>query len=152
MLEEFRKFISRGNVIDLAVGVIIGAAFGAVVKSFVNDILMPPVGLLLGGVDFTNIFFVLKQGSPVGPYATLALAQEAGAVTINLGLLVNAVVSFLITSLAIFFFIKAIALTKKKEEAAPPPEPTTKVCPFCATDIPIAATRCPNCTSELGAG
>jgi large conductance mechanosensitive channel len=152
MLEEFRKFISRGNVIDLAVGVIIGAAFGAVVKSFVNDILMPPVGLLLGGVDFANIFFVLKQGSPAGPYTTLALAQEAGAVTINLGLLVNAIVSFLITSLAIFALVKGVALTKKKEKPAPPPEPTTKSCPFCATDIPIAATRCPNCTSELGVG
>jgi len=151
MLQEFKKFVSRGNVLDLAVGVIIGAAFGAIVKSFVDDILMPPIGLLLGGVDFTNIFVTLKRGTPAGPYATLALAQEAGAVTMNFGLLVNTIVSFLITAFAIFLVIKAVAVFQKKEEPAPPPAPTTKTCPFCATDIPIPATRCPHCTSQLEA-
>jgi large conductance mechanosensitive channel len=151
MFKEFKEFISRGNVLDLAIGVIIGAAFGAIVTSFVNDILMPPIGLLLGGVDFTNIFVTLKQGSPVGPYATLALAQEAGAVTMNFGLLVNAIVSFLITAFAIFLVVKAVNALEKKKEAPPPPAPTTKTCPFCATDIPIPATRCPHCTSELEA-
>jgi large conductance mechanosensitive channel len=151
MFREFKEFISRGNVLDLAVGVIIGAAFGAIVKSFVDDILMPPIGLLLGGVDFANIFVILKQGTPAGPYATLALAQEAGAVTMNFGLLVNAFVSFVITAFAIFLVVKAMDKVKKKEEAAPPAEPTTKTCPFCATEIPIPATRCPHCTSELGA-
>ena len=149
MLKEFKEFISRGNVLDLAVGVIIGAAFGAIVTSFVKDILMPPIGLLLGGVDFTNIFVVLKQGAPGGPYATLALAQEAGAVTMNFGLLVNAIIMFLITAFAIFLVVKAANQMKRKEEAAPPPAPTTKTCPFCATDIPIPAKRCPHCTSEL---
>jgi large conductance mechanosensitive channel len=150
MLEEFKEFISRGNVLDLAIGVIIGAAFGAVVKSFVDDILMPPIGLLLGGVDFTNIFVVLKQGAPPSPYATLALAQDAGAVTMNFGLTINAIVSFLITAFAIFLVVKAANRLRKKEEAAPP-APTTKDCPFCATAIPIPATRCPHCTSELKA-
>jgi large conductance mechanosensitive channel len=149
MFKEFKEFISRGNVLDLAIGVIIGAAFGAVVKSLVADILMPPIGLLLGGVDFTNIFVVLKQGTPGGPYDTLALAQEAGAVTMNFGLLVNAIVIFLITSFAIFMVVKAANQMKRKEEAPPPPAPTTKTCPFCATEIPIPATRCPHCTSAL---
>jgi large conductance mechanosensitive channel len=151
MFKEFKEFISRGNVLDLAIGVIIGGAFGAIVKSLVADILMPPIGLLLGGVDFTNIFVVLKQGTPGGPYATLALAQEAGAVTMNFGLLINAIVIFLITSFAIFLVVKAANQMKRKEEAAPPPAPTTKTCPFCATEIPIPATRCPHCTSALEA-
>jgi large conductance mechanosensitive channel len=151
MLKEFKEFISRGNVLDLAIGVIIGAAFAPIVKSLVADILMPPIGLLLGGVDFTNIFVVLKQGTPAGPYTTLALAQEAGAVTMNFGLLINAIVIFLITAFAIFLVIKGANKLKKEKEAAPPPAPTTKTCPFCATAIPIPATRCPNCTSELEA-
>jgi large conductance mechanosensitive channel len=150
MWKEFKEFITRGNVVDLAVGVIIGGAFGAIVKSLVDDILMPPIGLLLGGVDFANIFATLKQGSPAGPYATLAAAQEAGAVTMNFGVLINTIVIFLITAFAIFLLIKGIS-RMQKEEAAPPPAPTTKACPFCATDIPIPATRCPNCTSQLEA-
>jgi large conductance mechanosensitive channel len=149
MFQEFKKFISRGNVLDLAVGVIIGGAFGAVVKSLVADILMPPIGLLLGGVDFTNIFVVLKQGTESGPYPTLADAQAVGAVTMNFGVLINAIVMFLITAFAIFLVIKGANKMKKKEVAAPAPAPTTKTCPFCATDIPIPATRCPHCTSEL---
>jgi large conductance mechanosensitive channel len=151
MYKEFKAFIMRGNVLDLAVAVIIGAAFGAIVKSFTDDILMPPIGLLLGNVDFTNIFAVLKAGDPAGPYATLAAAQEAGAVTMNLGVFVNTVISFLITAFAIFLVVKgANQLQRQKEKApAPPPEPTTKQCPFCYTDIPIEALRCPNCTSQL---
>ena len=154
MLKEFKEFISRGNVLDLAIGVIIGAAFGAIAKSLVADILMPPIGLLLGGVDFTNIFLVIKQGAEVaGPYATLADAQAAGAVTMNFGVFINTIIIFLITAFAIFLVVKAANRFKKKEEAAPapPPEPTTKTCPFCATEIPIPATRCPHCTSELEA-
>jgi large conductance mechanosensitive channel len=152
MFKEFKAFISRGNVVDLAVGVIIGGAFGAIVKSFVNDILMPPIGLLLGGADFANLFFVLKQGAQAGPYATLAAAQEAGAVTLNLGLTINTIIIFVITAFAIFLMIKALDVTKKKEADTPPPEPTTKSCPYCATEIPIPATRCPHCTSDLGEG
>jgi len=154
MLKEFKEFISRGNVLDLAIGVIIGAAFGAIAKSLVADILMPPIGLLLGGVDFTNIFLVIKQGAEVaGPYPTLAEAQAAGAVTMNFGVFINTIIIFLITAFAIFLVVKAANRFKKKEEAAPapPPEPTTKTCPFCATEIPIPATRCPHCTSELEA-
>jgi large conductance mechanosensitive channel len=150
MFEEFKKFIMRGNVLDLAVGVVIGAAFGVVIKSFTDDILMPPIGLLLGGVDFANIFVVLKAGDPAGPYNTLASAQEAGAVTLNFGLFINVLIAFLITALAIFLIVKAVQRLQPEGEAAPPPEPTTKPCPYCCTEIPIPATRCPHCTSELG--
>jgi large conductance mechanosensitive channel len=149
MIEEFKKFIMRGNVIDLAVGVVIGAAFGSVVTSFTNNILMPPIGLLLGSVDFANIFVVLKAGDPAGPYNTLAAAQEAGAVTMNFGLFINVIIAFLITALVIFFLIKAVNRLQPADEEAPP-APTTKPCPYCYTDIPIPATRCPHCTSELG--
>jgi large conductance mechanosensitive channel len=150
MFKEFKAFIMRGNVLDLAVGVIIGAAFGAIVKSFVDDILMPPIGLLLGNVDFANIFAVLKAGDPAGPYAALAAAKEAGAVTMNFGVFINTVISFLITAFAIFLVVKGANALQREKEAAPPPEPTTKQCPYCYTDIPIPATRCPHCTSELG--
>ena len=150
MFKEFKAFIMRGNVLDLAVGVIIGAAFGAIVKSFVDDILMPPIGLLLGNVDFANIFAVLKAGDPAGPYAALAAAKEAGAVTMNFGVFINTIISFLITAFAIFLVIKAANRLQREPKPAPPPEPTTKPCPFCYTDIPIPATRCPHCTSELG--
>lgn len=150
MFKEFKEFIMRGNVLDLAVGVIIGAAFGAIVKSFVDDILMPPIGLLLGNVDFANIFAVLKAGDPAGPYAALAAAKEAGAVTMNFGVFINTLISFLITAFAIFLVVKGANALQRQEEAAPP-APTTKQCPFCYTDIPIPATRCPNCTSQLEA-
>jgi large conductance mechanosensitive channel len=149
MFKEFKAFIMRGNVLDLAVGVVIGAAFGAIVKSFVADILMPPIGLLLGNVDFANIFAVLKQGDPAGPYAALAAAQEAGAVTMNFGVFINTLIAFLITAFAIFLVIKGVNRLQREKEAAPPPAPTTKQCPFCFTDIPIPATRCPHCTSQL---
>jgi large conductance mechanosensitive channel len=150
MLKEFREFILRGNVIDMAVGIIIGAAFGSIVQSLVNDVIMPPIGLLLGGVDFSNFFIMLKSGSPAAPYATLADAQAAGAVTLNYGLFINAVISFLIVALAIFFLVRAVnQLRREHVEEAPAPEPTTKACPYCMSTIAIQATRCPYCTSDL---
>ena len=148
MLKEFKEFALRGNVVDLAVGVVIGAAFGAIVTSLVDDILMPVFGLVLGNADFSNLFLVLKEGSAPGPYETLALAQEAGAVTINYGIFINAVVGFLIVAFAIFLLIRGIN-RMQREKKAPAEEPTTKECTFCFTDIPLQATRCPNCTSQL---
>jgi large conductance mechanosensitive channel len=148
MLKEFKEFALRGNVVDLAVGVIIGAAFGAIVTSLVDDILMPVLGLILGNADFSNLFLVLKEGSAPGPYDTLALAQEAGAVTINYGLFINAVVGFLIVAFAIFLLIRGINRMQREEEA-PAEEPTTKECAYCHTEIPLQATRCPYCTSQL---
>jgi large conductance mechanosensitive channel len=148
MLKEFKEFAMRGSVVDMAVGIVIGAAFGTIVKSLVADVLMPPIGLLLGGVDFSNIFLVIKQGSAAGPFATLAEAQKAGAVTINFGMFLNTIISFLIVAFAIFMVVKGMNNLKRKEEAAPA-EPTTKDCSRCFTEIPIKATRCPHCTSEL---
>lgn len=148
VFEEFKEFVSRGNVIDLAVGVIIGNAFGAIVKSLVADIIMPPLGLLLRKVDFSNLFLVLKEGDKPGPYYTVASAQEAGAVTLNYGMFINSVVAFLIVAIAVFFMVKAVNRLRREKAVVPPP-PTTKECPFCFTLIPIKAIRCPNCTSEL---
>jgi len=148
MLKELKEFIMRGNVVDMAVGIIIGAAFGTIVKSLVADVIMPPIGLLLGSVDFTNLFIVLKQGSVPGPYIALADAQSAGAVTLNYGVFINTVVSFLIVAVAVFILIKGINSLKRKEEA-PPVAPTTKECPYCFSTISIKATRCPECTAEL---
>jgi large conductance mechanosensitive channel len=150
MLKEFKEFAMRGNVVDMAVGIVIGAAFGTIVKSFVDDLLMPPIGLLLGGVDFSNLFAVVKEGAPAGPYASLVDAQAAGAVTINYGLFVNTVISFLIVAFAVFMVVKAMNAIKRQEEA-PAAEPTTKTCEFCQAEIPIKATRCPHCTSQLAA-
>jgi len=149
MLEEFKKFAMRGNVVDMAVGIIIGGAFGTIVKSLVSDVIMPPIGLLLGGVDFSDFFITLKDGAAAGPYASLAAAQEAGAVTISYGLFVNAVISFLIVAFAVFLLIKGINRMQTEEKEA---EPTEKDCPYCYSSIAIKATRCPNCTSELGHG
>jgi large conductance mechanosensitive channel len=148
MLKEFKEFVLRGNVLDMAVGIIIGAAFGTIVASLVKDIIMPPIGLLLGGVDFTNLFILLRAGSPAAPYASLADAQAAGAVTINYGVFINAVVSFLIVAFVVFLLIRSINRLRREEEA-PPAEPTTKECPYCLSTIPIKATRCAHCTSEL---
>ena len=149
MFKEFKEFAMRGNVIDMAVGIVIGAAFGTIVKSLVSDIIMPPIGLLLGKVDFANLFAVLKQGEAVaGPYASLVDAQAVGAVTINYGVFIDTVISFIVIAFAIFMVIRSMNKLKKKEEAAPA-EPTTKDCPYCLTSIPIKATRCPHCTSEL---
>lgn len=147
-MQEFKKFIMRGNVVDMAVGIVIGAAFGAIIKSLVADIIMPPIGLLLGGVDFANLYALLKVGDPAGPYASLADAQAAGAVTINYGVFINTIISFLIVAFVIFLIVKSIN-RMQEEEPAPPAEPTTKECPFCHTEIPIKATRCPHCTSAL---
>jgi len=148
MLKEFKEFAMRGNVVDMAVGIIIGGAFGTIVKSLVSDVLMPPLGLLLGGVDFSNFFVVLKQGAKSGPYAALADAQTAGAVTMNYGIFINTVISFLIVAFAVFLLIKGVNNLHRKE-AAPPAEPTTRECPFCFSSIAIKATRCPHCTSEI---
>lgn len=148
MLNEFKKFAVRGNVVDMAVGIIIGSAFGTIVKSLVSDVMMPPIGLLMGGVDFADLFIILKEGTTVGPYATLAAAQAAGAVTISYGVFVNSVISFLIVAIAVFLLIKGIN-TLQREKEMPKAEPTTKDCPKCFTAIPIKATRCPNCTSDL---
>lgn len=148
MLQEFKKFAMRGNVVDMAVGIIIGGAFGTIVKSMVSDVIMPPIGLLLGGVDFSNLFLTLKDGTAPGPYATLAGAQESGAVIISYGLFVNAVLSFLIVAFAVFLLIKAINKLQAEEDAEPE-EPTDKDCPFCCSSIPIKAVRCGCCTSEL---
>lgn len=142
MLKEFKAFAMRGNVIDLAVGIIIGGAFGRIVTSFVNDVLMPPIGVLLGGVNFANYFLTLKGGS----FPTLEAAQAAGAVTINYGVFLNTIIDFIIVAFAIFLLIRQI---NKMQQPAPAAAPTTKDCPFCATAIPIMAKRCPNCTSEL---
>ncbi|NLV23273.1 MAG: large-conductance mechanosensitive channel protein MscL [Deltaproteobacteria bacterium] len=148
MLKEFKEFAMRGNVVDMAVGIIIGGAFGTIVKSLVSDILMPPLGLLMGGVDFSNIFLVLKEGAKPGPYAALTDAQGAGAVTINVGVFANTVISFMIVAFAVFLLIKGINTLRRQQEE-PAPEPTSKDCPFCMSAIPIKARRCPHCTSEL---
>ncbi len=147
MLKEFKAFAMRGNVVDMAVGIIIGAAFGAIVKSLVDDVIMPPIGMLLGNVDFSNLFAVLKDGASItAPYASLAEAKKAGAVTINYGLFINSVISFLIVAFAVFMLIKNLNRLKKDEV---PTAPATKECPFCASNIAIKATRCAHCTSEL---
>ena len=149
MIAEFKKFVMRGNVIDMAVGIIIGAAFTKIVNSMVADILMPPLGLLLGKVDFSNWFIVLKDGANgTGNYATMEAAQAAGATTLNLGLFLNAVISFLIVAFCVFLLVKGINKLNTPKEAAPAPV-ATKKCPFCCSEIALEATKCPHCTSEL---
>lgn len=150
IVNEFKTFALRGNVVDMAVGIIIGGAFGTIAKSLVTDIVMPPVGLLTGNVAFEDKFAILRQGDPAGPYLTLADAQAAGAVTVNWGLFVNNIVTFLIVAIAVFFLIRAINRINRKEDPLPE-DPTTKVCDFCRTEIPVKASRCPHCTSELAA-
>jgi len=148
MLKDFRTFILRGNVIDLAIGVIIGIAFGAVVKSLVDDVIMPPIGLATGGIDFSNKFVVLRDGAAAAaPYASLAAAKAAGATTLNYGLFVNNVVSFLIVGFCAFLLVRGVNRLMRAQQ--PPAPAITKACPYCAMDIPLAATRCPNCTSQL---
>ena len=148
MFKEFREFAMRGNVVDMAVGIIIGGAFGTIVSSLVDDVIMPPIGMLLGGVDFSNIFLTLKDGKVAAPYASLVDAQTAGAVTINVGVFLNAVISFLIVAFAVFLLIKSINRLKR-EEAPAAVALTTKECPHCCTSIPLKAARCPHCTSNL---
>ncbi|MGB9594578.1 MAG: large conductance mechanosensitive channel protein MscL [Anaerolineae bacterium] len=143
MLKEFKEFAMRGNVVDMAVGIIIGAAFGKIITSLVNDIIMPPIGLLLGGVDFSNLYLNLSGGS----YPSLAEAKAAGAATVNYGVFLNTVIDFIIVAFAIFLVVRAINRMRRQPA---PAEPTTKECPFCLSKVPMKATRCPFCTSELG--
>lgn len=148
MWKEFKAFVTRGNMIDLAIAITVGTAFTALVKSLVDNVIMPPIAWLIGQSSFADKFAVLRQGTPAGPYTTLQAATEAGAVTLAYGLVINALVSFLIIALVVFLLVKALAkMMPKKAEA--PAAPTTKKCPYCQTDIPIEATRCPNCTSQL---
>jgi large conductance mechanosensitive channel len=150
MFKDFKEFVMRGNVVDMAVGIIIGVAFGAVVKSLVADVIMPPIGLLLGNVDFSNLFITLKAGKVAGPYLSLASAKSAGAVTLNFGVFINTVVSFVIVAFSVFILVRGINRMRREKEE-PPPIPDTKACPYCLSEIPLKASRCPHCTSELGA-
>jgi large conductance mechanosensitive channel len=147
MWKDFKAFIIKGNVVDLAIAVVIGAAFGVVIKSLVDDLIMPPIGLALGHVDFPNLFALLKAGPKAPPpYASLVEAKAAGAVTLNYGVFLNNVITFMIIGLAVFLLARAVTALSKKPV---PVAPNTKPCPFCATIIPLAAARCPNCTSQL---
>ncbi|MBU1154659.1 MAG: large conductance mechanosensitive channel protein MscL [Proteobacteria bacterium] len=148
MWGEFKKFAMRGNVVDMAVGIIIGAAFGTIVKSLVADVIMPPIGLILGNVDFSSLFVVLKEGATAGPYLSLEAATKAGVVVIAYGAFINTVISFLIVAWCVFLLVKGMnRLQTKKEEA--PAEPTTKECPYCLSQVPIKAVKCAFCTSDL---
>ena len=151
MLKEFRDFAMRGNVVDMAVGIIIGAAFGAIVKSLVDDVIMPPIGVLLGNVDFSNLFVVLRQGSKAaGPYTSIAEAHAAGAATLNYGLFINTLISFIIIAFAVFLLIRAMnRLQQKLDRPSTEVAPTIKECPYCFSTVNIKASRCPQCTSEL---
>jgi len=147
MFKEFKEFAMRGNVVDMAVGIIIGAAFGSVIKSLVDDVMMPPISMLLGDVDFANMYVVLKAGAETaGPYLSLAEARQAGAVTLNYGVFAGAVVSFVIVMFSVFLLVRAMNRLRAEQAAAP----TTKECPHCCTTIPLYAVRCPHCTSDLG--
>ncbi len=147
MFKEFKEFAIKGNAVDLAIGLVLGVAFGAVITSLVNDVLMPPIGALLGGMDFADLFYVVSEGTvDAGPYATLAAARNAGAVVIAYGAFVNAVINFLIVAFALFMVVKGFNSMRRGEEEA-----TSKDCPYCRSEIPVEATRCPACTSELAA-
>ncbi|MDX1661258.1 MAG: large-conductance mechanosensitive channel protein MscL [Gemmatimonadota bacterium] len=151
MFREFKEFAMRGNVLDMAIGIIVGGAFTPIAQSLVDDVLMPPIGLLLGGVEFENFFLVLKPGDPAGPYATVEAAQQAAAVTINYGMFINTVLVFVIVAFAVFLLVKGINRMRREEEGAEPEEPTVKKCPHCLSDIPSKAGRCAYCTAELAA-
>ncbi len=146
MFREFREFAIKGNVVDMAVGIMIGAAFSAVVKSLVDDVIMPPIGLLLGGVDFKNEFFVLRSGAAQGPYETLAQAKENGAVVIAYGAFINTIVALVLIALVLFFIVRWVNRLRRPDT---PAAPTTKPCPYCRSSIDEAASRCPLCTSQL---
>jgi large conductance mechanosensitive channel len=148
MFKEFKEFALKGNVLDLAIGIVIGAAFTSIVNSLVADIIMPPIGLLLGKVDFSNLFLALSDGKTPGPYPTLAAAKAAGAVSLNIGLFINAIISFVIVAFAVFLLVKGFNQLKRQKETAPAPV-TTKECPRCLSVIALGATRCPHCTSDL---
>jgi large conductance mechanosensitive channel len=147
--QEFKTFAARGSVIDMAVGIIIGSAFGAIARSLVDDVLMPPLGLLLGNADFADLFWTLSAGDPAGPYPTLADAQAAGAVTLNYGGFVNTIISFILIAFAMFLLIRYINRIQTAPETEEPTAPTTRKCPYCISVVSISATRCPHCTSEL---
>ena len=147
LLKEFKEFAVKGNAVDMAVGIVIGAAFGKIVDSLVKDVIMPPIGLLLGKVDFTNLFWVLYDGKMPGPYVSLKAAQDAGAVTLNVGLFINVLISFIIVSFAVFMLVKGI--NKLRDVTGTAVAAGKKDCPFCFSSISVKATRCPNCTSEL---
>lgn len=156
MLRDFKEFIARGNVLDMTVGIVVGTAFAGIAKSLAADVIMPPIGLVLGKVDFGNLFLVIREGTKDGPYATLAEAQAAGAVTLNYGVFINTVVSFLIVAFAVFLLVRGVnRLHRKREVAAAeaaeavPVAPTTRACPFCRLDVSLQAVRCPHCTSHL---
>ncbi len=152
MFKDFKEFVMRGNVVDMAVGIIIGVAFGAVVKSLVDDVIMPPIGLLLGNVNFSNLFITLKAGKVAGPYVSLAAAKSAGAVTLNYGVFINTIVSFVILAFSVFILVRMINRLRRELEKPPAPTtPDTRPCPYCLSEIPLKASRCPHCTSELGA-
>jgi len=148
MFREFKEFALKGNVLDLAVGIVIGAAFTSIVNSLVADIIMPPIGLLLGKVDFSNLFLVLSDGKMPGPYPTLAAAKTAGAVSLNIGLFINALISFVIVAFAVFLLVKGFNRLQRQKETVPAPV-ATKECPKCLSVIALGATRCPHCTSDL---
>lgn len=146
MLKEFREFAVKGNVVDMAVGIMIGAAFGTIVRSLVDDVIMPPLGLLTGDLDFTDYFVLLKEGTTPPPYASLAAAKEAGAVVIAYGALISHVISFLLVALVLFFIVRWVNRLRRPD--APPP-PTQRPCPYCLMQIDRGAKRCPHCTSEV---
>jgi large conductance mechanosensitive channel len=148
MFKEFKEFAMRGNVLDLAIGVIIGAAFGKIVTSFVNDVLMPPIGLLIGKVDFSNLFIDLSGQH----HASVAEAKAAGAATLNYGLFINNVIDFMLVAFAVFLLVRQVNRFNRPAPAAAPAAPATKECPFCRSTISLNASRCPNCTSQLSQG
>ena len=147
MFKEFKEFAMKGNMVDMAVGIVIGASFGTIISSLVADMIMPPIGLLLGNVDFANLFILLKEGKVASPYASPAVAKAAGAITLNYGVFINTIISFLIIAFSVFLIVRNINKLRRQEEAAP----TTKECPYCLSAIPIKATRCGHCTMDLKA-
>jgi len=148
MLKEFKEFAVKGNMVDMAVGIIIGAAFGTLVTSLVADIIMPPIGLLIGKVDFANLFVLLREGKVPGPYGSLGAAKAAGAVTLNVGVFVSTIISFLIVTFSVFLIVRNINRLREQRET-PPAAPTTRECPYCLSVVPLKATRCAHCTSDL---
>ena len=152
IIKEFKEFAVKGNAVDMAVGLVIGAAFGKIVNSLVNDVIMPPIGLALGKVDFANLFVVLKEGTAPGPYASVADAVGKGAVSVNYGMFLNTIINFVIVAFAVFMLIRTVNRAKARVEApAPAAAPTTKACPYCLSAVPIKATKCAFCTSDLRA-
>ncbi|MFH1010529.1 MAG: large conductance mechanosensitive channel protein MscL [bacterium] len=150
MLKEFKEFAMRGNVVDMAVGIIIGAAFGSIVNSIVSDIIMPPIGLILGNVDFSNLFVVLKEGTTAGPYFSIAQAKAAGAVTWNYGIFVNTIINFVIVAFAVFLLVRGVNKLRREREVLLA-APSTKTCPHCLSTIPLKAKKCAYCTSPIDA-